>query len=305
MRIFPDRFWWLKGSAGILLIGGSLANLVGSVLQIITGHLFLDAIWKSPLAWIITLVLGLYLIRGAIRSRADYHRRLSALQGDQQALPLVAIEADHSPDQEPRDESIELLWHATQEAQRTYLIISAVFGLILLVLFSLGMVLLVPLLFGIQGVWRDPVQSPFEWIARQMLVGSWLIGSLLGLLYFARLSIGVLGRPTGVISNLKGLTYVPKFGSSWLLRWEEIRFWEVDHPRGETRRYRLYGDKGIVQWSEMGPSRWISLGDLTFEEFQKRHQALLNLIVARTQLMPRTLDKKLMVKEVIPTGPLL
>ena len=38
MPTLPDRFWWLKVIAGVLLSGGSLANVVGSVLQIITDH---------------------------------------------------------------------------------------------------------------------------------------------------------------------------------------------------------------------------------------------------------------------------
>ena len=195
-------------------------------------------------------------------------------------------------------EPLELLWHATKETRRTYLIVSTVFGLILLSLFGLGMDLLMPLLIGTQGVWKEPVQSPFEWIARLMFVGSWLIASLLGLLYFVRLFLSVLGRSTGVIANQEGLLSIPGFGPSHFLHWEEIRLWEMDHPIGEDRRYRLYGADRIVEWCEKAPSRTIFLvGDLTFEAFWKRHQTLLNLIVARTGLLPRTLDKKLAVKE--------
>ena len=43
---------------------------------------------------------------------------------------------------------------------------------------------------------------------------------------------------------------------------------------------------------ELPPSRWVSLG-LSSQEFRERHQALLDLIVARTGLVPRTLDAKL------------
>lgn len=86
------------------------------------------------------------------------------------------------------------------------------------------------------------------------------------------------------------------FGRNRFLRWEEIRLWEVDR-QGEGRRFRLYGTTSGVGWNEVAPSKLVSLGGPTPEAFHARHQEALALIVARTQLLPRTLDQELAVKE--------
>ncbi|HEX6778791.1 MAG TPA: hypothetical protein VF099_11360, partial [Ktedonobacterales bacterium] len=57
-------------------------------------------------------------------------------------------------------------------------------------------------------------------------------------------------------------------------------------------KYRLYGQNTFIQWLNQPPSKWVA-SDISSEEIEQRHQALLNLIVARTHLLPRTFDKRL------------
>jgi hypothetical protein len=102
------------------------------------------------------------------------------------------------------------------------------------------------------------------------------------------------GRPYGVIATDDGLWYHPQAGRRRLLRWEEIRLFEVlaSQRSQRYRRYRLYSRDVVAVWSSEPPLSSGAPG-LTKEEFGERHQALLNLIVVRTGLLPRTLDEKL------------
>jgi hypothetical protein len=95
------------------------------------------------------------------------------------------------------------------------------------------------------------------------------------------------------VANSDGLWYYPRILKRRFFRWDEVRLLEVYLPKNEHyRAYRLYGRDSIARWLELPPSKWVSLG-MSKAEFEQRHQALLDLIVARTGLLPRTLDEKL------------
>ena len=102
------------------------------------------------------------------------------------------------------------------------------------------------------------------------------------------------GRPYGVTANNEGLWYYPKGWKRRFLRWDEVCLLEVSIPKRERslRAYKIYGRRTLASWLAVPPSKWVEVG-MTKQEFWERHQALLNLIVARTGLVPRTLDEKL------------
>jgi hypothetical protein len=282
------------------LAGASLVNLVGSVIELATGQPLLSGAWNSPLGWIFTLAVGLFLLWGAVfRARVAWHRRLRAANGDLEAMILAEMSVASPAGLEPPGEPIELLWRATKAARRAHLILFPVFLFVLVGFFGGGVYLLVLTVTnraGAEWEWIAPAQSLFEWLARLMLVGVLLMLPLLGLIYYVRLLLAVFGQPTGVILGPEGVWSVPPFGHRRLLRWEEIRLWEVD-LQGEERRFWLYGIIARVVWKQTPPSKLVSPGGLTPEAFQTRHQEALAYIAARTQLLPQTLDHELVVKE--------
>ena len=100
------------------------------------------------------------------------------------------------------------------------------------------------------------------------------------------------GTPNGVIARSDGLLYYPKVGPSRFFPWEELRLFEVK-TLGDGRRYWLYGATGLAEWRGVLPPQWAASLSMEWEAFQTCHQRLLAVIVERTHLLPRTLDKHL------------
>jgi hypothetical protein len=108
------------------------------------------------------------------------------------------------------------------------------------------------------------------------------------------------GKPCRLVARDDSLLYYPRIGATQILLWDEIHFCEVMRV-GQGRLYRLYSVKALVEWHDppSPPFLWLSLRD----GFAERQQALLNLIVARTHLVPRTFDRRLALRGEPPVPP--
>ncbi len=115
------------------------------------------------------------------------------------------------------------------------------------------------------------------------------------IVFFTRSLPSIWGRPYGMRASSDGFWFYPKVGRKRFFRWEEIRLFEVDPTADKSFvTYRVYGRGAIAHWLKQPPSSFVTL-DLTRQEFEQRHQALLNLIAARTHLLPRTLHQRLKI----------
>jgi hypothetical protein len=186
------------------------------------------------------------------------------------------------------------MWSATRRSRRVYTILYAVICVVF------GGFWLVPLDIVYLMATTKPIR-PFTFdFTTVVSVAVGVIGLSI-LLILPPLLIGTLGRcwptdtrgrPYGLSAGSDGVLYYPRAGKRRLIRWEEMRLLEAT-ARGsfpeERWTYRLYGQSAIAEWSDVRPSNWVSVGLPTWE-FLERHQALLDMIAARTGLTPRTFD---------------
>ena len=313
MLTFPDRFWWLQRAWGLLLVIGGFIAAIYAAIQAYEAY---NEIPGGPLdtalmrdlatllrydaqdflliaaAYALLAGQGIISILKSVDARRRVRRRVRAIEGDQDAMLRARVEVDRRSTPDLSGEPLELLWRATPSKRRimtTLLtIFLVIFGPIAVLFLYLGYCLATntpPI--GSTGL--EPI-SPLEraggvavcvFVAALLL---FLVGFLIRWLPWER------GRPYGVVASSNGLWYYPRGGKKRLLRWEDARLLEVG--KKSYREYKLLGRNTLAQWTELPPSSLVMLG-LTKQEFKERHQALLNLIVARTHLLPRTFDKKL------------
>lgn len=308
---FPDRFWWLQRSGGIVFAAGCLVAAIYTEIQAYGAYKFASQLPDSGIteilrnqALIILLegvafgifaAVGVGYVRASFHARQRFRRRLRAIEGSQNAMPRASVKVDAGSAAELSSEPLEWLWRSTPSNRRIMTTLIIVF----LLIFSPFIVLFLYLAYcaatntvPIGSTGLEPI-SPLE---RVGLVAVTVFAAAL-LLFLVGFLIShfpsVRGRPYGVVASNEGLWYYPQVGKRRLLSWEEMRLLEVGIPKQQRHwEYKLYGCDTIATWREVPPSKWVSMG-MTEQEFREHHQALLNLIVARTHLLPRTFDKKL------------
>jgi hypothetical protein len=298
MHSVPDRFWWLVAFGGIILAVEMLAALVWSVLGLLINAPFFSGDNGVFLLFaLILLIVPFICILNGFRARARFRRRLQALGGEQEALARAAISVDPAAAPDLTNEPLELSWRDTGAWLDKTLMEGS-----LVVFFCLSMPGVESGIYAVTKKGGFVAPSSLTWFpAEAALYLCWLSGGILiafyllallfeGVLYFSGKSYRLIARPDGLLS-------IPRLGKSRLLRWEELRLWEVTRQE-TTLRYRLYGAKTSLEWSGPPalPPVWPSLN----KKLTWRHQALLNLLASQTALVPRTLQKELMQQEPQP-----
>jgi hypothetical protein len=307
----PDRFWWVQRVWGVVLVLGAVASLLWLVVQILglfnfaglgTGWQIVIPLLIIAVIFLLALTLGVLHLAGpflvgvgylwgASPARGRFQQRLRAIQGDQDAMPRAKIQVDASRASRLSGSTLELIWRPTALLR----LLVALMDLIFLPVFGFFAGVGMYVAYEIVGTNQNP---GLFWLARIGL----LLLDVSGVVCAPLIVMGIffctvpmlLGKPYGLIANDDGIVYRALVTRRrYVLRWEEIGLFEVEQA---TRRgkfsYRLYGRRVIARWFDYPPSKGGSLG-VTKEEFEQRHQALLDLIVARTGLMPRTFDEKL------------
>jgi hypothetical protein len=303
----PDRFWWVQRYGGGLFALGCLTGVAYSlwlaynfsqldgfidprILQLDVAQCFLLA--ATFAVFLAQAVAAIWASRSAKRR---FLRRLRAIAGDQEAMPCASMKVDRRHAFDLSRGPVELLWRATPFSSRIMTVLMAcmvvLFGPFALLCWYLAYCLATntALIGGIS-------MGPLPPLAR-VLATTVSLGLGMGVLFLVLFMISLLpserGRAYGVTASDEGVWYYPKAGKKRFLRWDEVCLLEARIPRRDHHReYRLYGRRAIAAWVDVPPSRWVSLG-LSSQEYVERHQALLDLIVARTGLVPRTLDAKL------------
>jgi hypothetical protein len=309
MLTFPDRFWWLQRVVGILLVVGCfIAALYAAIQaydtyntsQIPGGDPINTALLRNLATQFLLLagisalfvVQGILLILTSVEAQRRFRRRRRAIEGNQDAMLRARVKVDMHNAHVLSSEPLELLWRATSLNSG---IMTTIFTISLMVLGSFtGLCLYLAYCLATNtppiGSTRLEPMAPFERVGVVAVVVIVAAMLLFLIVFIIRLLPWERGRPYGVVASSDGLWYCPRGGKKRLLRWEEARLLEVGNK--SYREYKLYSRNALAQWRELPPSSLVTLG-LTKQEFWERHQALLNLIAARTHLLPRTFDKKL------------
>jgi hypothetical protein len=294
MRSVPNRFWWLLAAVGLVLILVSLLHLTRWLLDFGAGKTGLsNEPVNNPFGMLCVLAVGLFLFWVALRFRKHFLLRVLALRGNPEGMPRAAIAIAPEQAIDLTSQSLEWKWTPPRAIRRAILIVMLLSLLLLAVCLVGGVYVLIITLtnqYGSIYEWMTPAQSLDQWIDRLAFSGFLILLSLIGIKYSASFLYSSWPNHTYIRVRSDGI--LPSFDgrSSWVLPWEEIRLWEVAQTGG-VLTYRLYGSQGVVQWSEDFP--WIPRNKEEGYTVLPTHQALLNVVAAKTHLVPRTIDKRL------------
>jgi hypothetical protein len=289
-----NRYWWLQRVGGVLLaivIVGYVAYESGLFHDFgVGGTGTLGGVSPCDFAFIILMFVGAIGVFGdSFRSHDRFRLRLAAIGGEQGAIPRFEISVDPGRAPDVSTERLELLWRATRLTRRICTTIYVTFCIL-----SGG-----AWLFALYAAYLAATTKPLSPWTFDLPTVEYVV-PLIAVFIACPLGVGIVtvglpavrGKPFGVSAGGDGITSYPKVGRSRLIRWEEMRLLEVattDSYSQQSHAFRLYGRDAIAEWTDNPPSRVYSLG-MTKDEFLERHQALLDLIAARTGLVPRTFD---------------
>jgi hypothetical protein len=305
---FFDRLWWLQTLAAVLLLAFGAAIIAGYFVSMYPleeelgeGHMPFLAIALVLAA--VFVVLALVVAERSFRAQERRRRRRIALAGDVAAMPLSRIVVDAAQAPDVTHEPLVVMWRP-----RTGSVIGNRILLALFIFASLVVLGIAALVLTDQPN-PDPYDGQFQWLPPLLFT---LELGLIGIVTLQELP-KALGTRTGITASAAGVTWRTPWRRQRFLRWQDARLLEVI-PTGKldlAREYILYGDgRRFVRWQDygndigipgfpsMGKQDYIPDG-ISHEEMDRRIRAVQDLVVARTELVPRTLHRGLQPPDVI------
>lgn len=290
-----DRWWRLLVLAGIACGIAGIAvpyHLVTNELTPAENQFVTDAEYRQ---WIgidiflglVLLICGVTLIIMAVRAHRRHLLRLEAFAGAVDVMPLANIRTEPAAADDVATQPLELMWRNSRMTSFHTLII-AMQGLLAMLTIAAAAFLLIETLF------HNSPMSIWEVIPR--VAGAIaLVAILVGLVtLIVRVFPFLLGRPFGVTATDTGIDARTEFGARIHMDWDEVQLLEVVGADANAfRRFYLYAPGKRIGWAEYMArfgADYVPAG-ISSSEMRLRQVALLNLIVARTGLPPRTLVK--------------
>ncbi len=297
-----DRFWWLELIIGLVLCVGTVPILyfgIGSVPSPTDNPFFTSAeYWQSvgimSFAALVCLGGGVAFLVMAGHTRGSHIKRLAALQGDVDVLPLAEIHPDPTLVPDVAQQPLELMWRTGGGARFVKIPLLGIQALLVLATVGLTIFQFVAPFFP--AFQPSQPMSVTEIILRVAvaLVCSGIVAVICVL--GARIAPHLFGRPFGVSATTSGIDAHTEFGSHIHIAWEEMRLLEVATGGTTVKRsFSLYAPGKRIGWAEYTSglgAEYVPVG-ASGTEMTLRQAALLSLIAARTGLVPRTLAKAL------------
>lgn len=302
---FLERHWWVSVLGSLVAVAVMIVGPLVFLQQVLPAAAYLgesltpDFLLAGALA-VAAFVLCLMLTSAAVRGRRRARLRTEALRGNLDVMPVSLLVTDAQKAPDVSREPLVLSWH-TNVAQRIthvpeFLLTPAVFGLFI-ALAWVGLIM---------HVFKDASWLQGEWqLTAGLLVATAVYGVLMAVL--VRYLPTLFGKPFGLTASDEGIHYRTVFGREGFIRWEEIKLLEVElyglrSVAIARREFSLYGESArqVIVWKDNPPtsrSEFVPNG-MSQAEMTVRLQALLDLINARTGLVPRTFAKTLRPKEV-------
>ncbi len=292
-----DRWWWLLVLAGIAFgIAGIVVpyHLVTNELTPAENQFVTDADYRR---WIsIDIFLGLVLLVCAVTltiMAVHAHRRhlirLEAFAGAMDVIPLAQIRTDTAAAPNVATQPLELMWRNSRMTS-VYTLIIAMQGLLAMLTIAATAFLLVETLFhtSSMSIWEITLR-----VAGAIALVAILVGLVI---LIVRVFPFLLGRPFGVTATDMGIDARTELGARIHIDWDEAQLLEVVGADANAfRRFYLYAPGKRIGWAEY-MARFgadYAPAHISSSEMTLRQNALLNLVVARTGLPPRTLAKSL------------
>jgi hypothetical protein len=302
-----DRWWWAELMFGLVFCAGGVVvpyfliktTPTPAENQFVTDDEYRQWIGMAIFFGVVLLGGGAFFIVLAARARRRHRIRLAALQGDVGAMPLAAIGVHSAAAPDVAEQPLELMWRTGIVIRVFYVPILGLQALAALISVGATVVGQVAPIFMPPPPYlvnATPPMSVMEIVLR--IAGACVVVALVvgfGIL-FVRAIPHLFGRPFGLSATNLGIDARTEWGSRVHMAWDEIRLLEV--AKGDTqskRRFDLYASGKRIGWTEymlgLG-AQYVPVG-VTTSEMTLRQAALLNLVVARTGLAPRTLAKTL------------
>lgn len=293
-----DRLWWL---AAILAVGiPGLGAITVYQLHILSLQVDQDAGQSSQNTYLTTIVFALLLIGigllAGLLARSGYKRtkrREAALNDDLYAMPLArtAAKAERAPDvsQQP----LRFYWRATPRTRFLFRFLGMPwFGFCGLMILGFLVLLVVAVAEGGDALPEliTPATPPPFFLLVGFCVGiPFCIGAVRSIPTF-------LGKPFGVTADERGLRGRTFTGANRFLAWEDARLFEMrsgSSSSGNTYTvYYLYSDKTMIAIGT-DLAQWFEPDGVSAAEMAKRLRSLEDLVLAKTGLALRTLDRSL------------
>lgn len=234
---------------------------------------------------------GVFFIIMAGRARRRHHILLAAFAGDTSAMPLADIRTGAALASNVAAQPLELLWRNSRVNGVFYTLIFIVQGLA--VLLSVGLTI-----FGLGLALVQPSHPLSIWeivlyVAGILALAATIVGLFIA---YVRLFPFLFGRPFGVTATDQGIDARTELGARIHMDWDEVRLIEaVGINANAFRRFFLYAPGKRIGWAEY-MARFgadYTPAHISSSEMTLRQNALLSLVVAHTNLPPRTLTKSL------------
>ncbi len=234
-----------------------------------------------------------YLVM-ASHAHGSHIKRMAALQGDADVLPLAEIYPDPALAPDVARQPLELKWRIGMATRAVRVLLLGIQALLALATIGLSA-------FEIVAPFFPPFQPPHPMSVTEIVVRVTVVLLLIGMIIAlcvldAREVPFLFGRPFGVTATTSGIDAHTEFGSRIHMAWEEMRLLEVaTGGKNAKRRFSLYAQGKRIDWTEYTSglgAEYVPVG-ATATEMTLRQTALLSLIAARTGLVPRTLAKTL------------
>ncbi len=301
---FLDRYWWLRLLGGItMMITTGVAGWTLWQSPIPLSDLWVSDLWGDEVArfsaqndllviglCILLFMQGISVVRSSVHAHDRCNRRLAALRGDADIIPVAGIPLHPADAPDVTVTPLVLQWAASRA---TRLIIAPLEGflcaLFLVLPFAVAGAMIYAVQHGAFASLRLGVSAILMFVTIVLVYG---ILSCVAVSLLVRELPADFGRPFGVWASPEGIASMDRHGKRRFLRWEVMRLLEVTTNDTRTSRtFRVYGFHMAVEWSIPALGSSYPPLYITASEMVERSQSLLDLINARTGLAPRTFDR--------------
>ncbi len=319
-----DRHWWLR----VLLACGASAIALAYVVWCVRTGLSIppDSPYSPGLGVLffalLILMLLFHLAHYAVVSALPARRRalLAAIreEGDMAPVSLIVPHPERAPDvaAEPLIVAWRPLTFRRSETAPLWAVLVLGLGLLLLLIFFQSLAYAIASYHSFPEIFLHTALSAILitlliiafLVILVFIISVWPVVTFSGV---ASPIIAFFAKPFDVMADVEGVTAHNSRGREHRVRWDDARLLEVTIAPpvlGGYRVFTLYGRDSYARWRDdtgADVQSPLPLDGITREEGVERLQSLLDLIAARTGLMPRTFDGTLVAERRRHLPPLL
>jgi len=238
--------------------------------------------------WLLCVSAATSLLPGSISARDRHERRIRAIAGDRDAIPLARVTVRPEDAPAEADLPISFVERAPTNSRRAQIAGNILLGFLFCLLWGFFFALMAVLLWSI----NFPDDPLFFGALTSFLLAAFIA---LALYYVGRASGA--HAACGVLADATGIRQLHRDGEGPLLCWEQARLLELSTDSAGAAKndlYTLYFSDATVRWRDYQlPAGTPTKTNVSRAESDRQLRQLLALVAARTGLEPRTLVRQL------------